>query len=102
MYLQWMLTDMRARFRGLARRLLGTRSVDYGCEYCADDANRSYGHVPQVATDCDRGFILLRCPRCGALYENTAGGFDETRRLTESEARRSFPTWSPSDDIPAR
>jgi hypothetical protein len=101
MYLPRMLTDLRARFGDLARRLLGTRSVDYGCEYCADAGNRFYGHVTQVATDDERGFILLRCPRCGALYENTAGGFDETRRLTESDARRAFPTWSPSDDIPA-
>jgi hypothetical protein len=101
MYLQQMLTALRAGFGGLARRLLGTRSINYGCEYCADDGNRLYGHVTQVATDDDRGFILLRCPRCGALYQNTAGGFDETRRLTESEARRGFPTWSSSDDIPA-
>jgi len=97
-----MLTDLRVRLGGLARRLLGTRSVDYGCEYCADDANRLFGHVMQVATDHDRGLILLRCPRCGALYENTAGGFDETRRLTESEARRGFPSWSPSGDINER
>ena len=97
-----MLTDLRVRFGLVARRLLGTWAVDYGCEYCADDGNRSHGHVTQVATDDDRGFILLRCPRCGALYENTAGGFDETRRLTESEARRAFPAWTPSDESPGR
>jgi len=102
MYLQRTMTEWRARLRGFARRILGTRSVDYGCEYCADDDNRFFGHVTQVATDEERGFILLRCPRCGALYENTAGGFDETRRLTESEARRVFPTWSRSGDIRGR
>ncbi len=81
--------------RGLVGRLLGSRSVDYGCGFCADDGNRLFGHVTQIASDWDRGCILLRCPRCGALYENTAGGFDETRRLTVAEARRAFPTWSP-------
>lgn len=71
--------------------------MEYGCDYCADDANRFYGHVTQVATDEDRGLILLRCPRCGALYENTAGGFDETRRLTVLEAQQAFPTWDDAE-----
>jgi hypothetical protein len=75
---------------------LPCNSIEYGCDYCADDDNRSFGHVQQVASDEDRGFILLQCPRCDALYENTPGGFDETRRLTMLEARRAFPTWSPT------
>jgi hypothetical protein len=35
--------------------------------------------------------ILVRCPRCAALYENTPRGEDRTRRLTESEAMELFP-----------
>jgi hypothetical protein len=34
--------------------------------------------------------VLLRCPRCGALYENNAEGDDATRRLTESEAKELY------------
>src|SRR6266496_1329749 len=30
--------------------------------------------------------ILIRCPRCGTLYENTPAGDDRSRRLTEDEA----------------
>jgi hypothetical protein len=37
--------------------------------------------------------VLLRCPRCGALYENSPGGADVTRRLTESDAERLFPAF---------
>ena len=65
--------------------------VDYGCGYCADDQNRSYGHVEQIASDAERGMILIRCPRCGTLYENTPRGDDQTRRLTEDEAEALFP-----------
>jgi len=35
--------------------------------------------------------LLLRCPRCGALYENAPKGADATRRLTEAEANQLFP-----------
>jgi hypothetical protein len=65
--------------------------VDFGCDFCRDDQNRFYGHVPQIASSEDRQTILLRCPRCGALYENTPRGPDETRRLTPDEARHLFP-----------
>jgi hypothetical protein len=65
--------------------------VDFGCEYCADDGNRLYGHVMQIASSWERGMILIRCPRCGALYENTAGGFDRMRRLTPDEAAGLYP-----------
>jgi hypothetical protein len=67
-------------------------SVEFGCDYCADDINRFYGHVTQIGTDEERGLILLRCPRCGAMYENTAGGYDETRRLTVEEATGLYGT----------
>lgn len=66
-------------------------NVDFGCEYCADDQNRFYGHVTQVGSDESRRMILLLCPRCGALYENSPQGEDQTRRLTEEEARTLFP-----------
>jgi hypothetical protein len=64
---------------------------DFGCEYCADDQNRLFGHLTQVGSSEDRGMILLRCPRCGAYYENTAGGYDQTRRLTPTEAQLLYP-----------
>jgi len=65
--------------------------VDFGCDYCEDDQNRFYGHVKQLAADDERGMILLRCPRCGTLYENAPVGEDQTRRLSEAEARQLFP-----------
>ena len=34
----------------------------------ADDQNRLYGHVVQIGSDESRQMVLLRCPRCGALY----------------------------------
>jgi hypothetical protein len=66
--------------------------TDFGCEFCADDQNRLYGHVTQIGSDETRQMILLRCPRCGALYENTACGDDNTRRLSPAEANRLYPT----------
>jgi hypothetical protein len=68
--------------------------VDFGCEYCADDQNRWFGHVEQIASSEERRMILIRCPRCGTLYENTAAGEDQTRRLTEDEAEVLFPDFS--------
>lgn len=44
----------------------------------------------QIGSDEGRRMILLRCPRCGALYENTARGADRTHRLREDEAHRLF------------
>jgi hypothetical protein len=75
------------------RRAIGhsVRVVEFGYPYCADDQNRLYGHVTQIGSSEERGTILLCCPRCGAFYENTAGGFDETRRLTAEQARGFFP-----------
>jgi hypothetical protein len=67
------------------------RDVEFGCEYCADDQNRWFGHVTQIGSNEARMMILLRCPRCDALYENAAEGEDRTRRLTENEARQQFP-----------
>jgi hypothetical protein len=65
--------------------------VEFGCDYCEDDQNRWYGHVTQIASDEQRKMLLLRCPRCGTLYENTPAGDDQTGRLTEDEAEALFP-----------
>jgi hypothetical protein len=64
--------------------------VDFGCDYCADYQNRNYGHVTQIASDEQRKMLLLRCPRCGVLYE-TPSDEDLPRRLTEDEAEELFP-----------
>jgi hypothetical protein len=65
--------------------------VEFGCDYCADDQSRFYGHITQISSNEERRTILLRCPRCGALYENTPAGTDRMRRLTPEEARELFP-----------
>jgi len=65
--------------------------VDFGCDFCRDDSNRLFGHVTQVGSNDSRRMILIRCPRCGTLYENTPQGPDMTRRLTEDEAKRLYP-----------
>lgn len=92
------MDSLRSRWRRFVDRVLGSEAVpvDYGCDYCADDGNRLYGHVTQVADD-ERGFLLLNCPNCGALYEFNPGAYDGTRRVTETEARRLFPRWSARD-----
>lgn len=65
----------------------------FGCDHCADDQNRQYGHVEQVATHPTESAVLLRCPRCGALYSDS---WRETVRLTVEQARREFG-WNPSN-----
>jgi hypothetical protein len=65
--------------------------VEFGCDYCADDQNRWYGHVKQLAASPDREMILSRCPRAETLYENTPDGEDMTRRLTEADAASLYP-----------
>jgi hypothetical protein len=70
---------------------LNPPGVVFGCDYCADYQNRNYGHVTQIGSDPRRGMILIRCPMCGVLYENSGKGEDETRRLDEVEARFIYP-----------
>jgi hypothetical protein len=80
------------RVSGTKARATVTRMTapdQFGCDFCRDDQNRWFGHLAQLGSD-ERGMLLLRCPRCHALYENTAGGLDETRRLTPDEASRLF------------
>jgi hypothetical protein len=70
---------------------MSTGGVEFGCDYCADDQNRWFGHLAQLGSDEDRQVILLRCPRCGSLYENAPKGDDRTRRLLPEEAARLYP-----------
>lgn len=69
----------------------GKPGVDFGCDYCADDQNRWYGHLEQIGSSEERRMILLRCPKCETLYENTPKGDDTTRRLSETEAAELYP-----------
>jgi phage FluMu protein Com len=67
--------------------------VDFGCAYCKDDQCRWYD-MDQLASQEDPSLmILIKCPRCGTLYENTSKGEDRTRRLTEDEAEALFPNF---------
>lgn len=68
-----------------------TESEVFGCDYCRDDQNRFYGHVTQVGSNDERKTLLLCCPRCGSLYENSARGPDQSRPLAAAEAERLFP-----------
>jgi hypothetical protein len=61
----------------------------FGCGYCRDARNRRNGNITQVARDGISRVILLRCPRCQALYEVDTVE-DTTRRLSESEAGNLF------------
>jgi hypothetical protein len=66
--------------------------VDFGCDYCAVGDHRWYHQVSPVTYSEQRETFLLRCPRCGVLYEHTQPrGTEETRRLTENEAEELFP-----------
>jgi hypothetical protein len=64
--------------------------VEFGCDYCADEHNFHYGHVTQIGSSGARRRILIQCPRCGTLYENTANGPDDIQRLTPQQARQRF------------
>lgn len=80
-----------ARLRDWLRDDAAPDPVIYGCAYCADDQNRWYGHVTQIASSEERGTILIRCPRCETLYESTPAGTAPERWLTVEEADRLFP-----------
>jgi uncharacterized C2H2 Zn-finger protein len=49
-----------------------------------------YGHVEQVASNESTRTLLLRCPRCGWLYEASAVGKKDARRITEDAASLRF------------
>jgi hypothetical protein len=63
---------------------------DRGCEFCADETNLLYGHVPQVGSSEGRRTVLLRCPRCGSWYEQDPDSGSTIRR-DEQHARAYFP-----------
>ena len=73
--------------------------VEFGCDFCREAQNRFYGHVTQIGSSEALRRILLRCPRCGALYDNTPRGADVTRRLTAEQARELYPD-APVSDTP--
>lgn len=87
------------RFGQRVRHWLRGNDVQYGCAYCADDANRAFGHLLRVATTDDGS--LAECPRCHALYVDDGTGRDESR-VNVADARAMFPDWVPSRDIPPR
>ena len=61
-----------------------------GCDYCAVEEYRQYGHAEQIATHPTESTLLLRCPKCGSLYEMHSWR-GSTRRLTPAEAAERFP-----------
>jgi hypothetical protein len=77
-------------------------SQSFGCDYCRDDDNRWYGHVTQVASDETTRLILLRCPICHSLYEDSRYQ-DSTneegtiRRLTNEEATSVYGALPPEE-----
>ena len=71
---------------------LNPRDVVFACDYCANYQNRNFGHVTQIGADQSRRMILIKCPMCGTLYENSVEGDDVTRRLDEAEARIIYPS----------
>jgi hypothetical protein len=81
---------------------MSTTRVLFGCDYCADAQNRLFGHVTQVASNPDTGLVLIECPRCQSLYQNTPHGPDRTRKLSVAEAAEAFPEWGRSRDIQRR
>lgn len=65
--------------------------ITSGCDFCRDRQNLLYGHVDQIATSPDEAHgLLLRCPRCGALYEDPANG-EDPYVISAEDARRWFP-----------
>ena len=86
-----------ARLREWLRDDAAPVPVIYGCAYCADNQNRWFGHVKQIASSWERGTILIRCPQCEALYEITPAGTGPERRLTVEEAETLFPGEQPGE-----
>jgi hypothetical protein len=69
-----------------------TRAVpeSFGCDSCAWDDNRLYGHVPEVTSREGRRLSLVQCHLRGATYEQNEDGSVD-RRLTQEEADLLFP-----------
>jgi hypothetical protein len=62
-----------------------------GCNYCADDDNMYFGHVEQIGSSEALQMILLRCPRCGWLYQASASGPNDATRISSADAAECFP-----------
>jgi hypothetical protein len=95
---EWLRTRLRRRRdeRGLPPlpdidRIRRRGQPEFGCDYCADEQNRTYGHVTQIGHSDETGSLLLRCPRCSTLYEVTEGVGSRTTRLSVEDAKRRFP-----------
>jgi len=65
----------------------------FGCDYCASDGNRLHGHIPEVASRNGRERVLIQCPKCESLYEQTESRSID-RRVTAAEARMLY-LWDP-------
>ena len=74
----------------MAVRRRESQQAEFGCDFCADEQNRFFGHVTQIASDDATGLVLLRCPRCEAYYENTPAGADNTTRLSPDQAHQRY------------
>jgi hypothetical protein len=64
--------------------------AERGCEYCADDQNMYFGHVVQIGSSEASGRLLLKCPRCGWLYERSPRGRNDATRISAAEAATRF------------
>jgi hypothetical protein len=65
------------------------RGFRRGCPYCAEDSNMYFGHLEQFAGNEARREIL-RCPKCGWLYEMSPLAPREAVHITDREAATRF------------
>jgi hypothetical protein len=61
-----------------------------GCGFCQDFQTRNFGHLDYVAIEEEAGVHLLRCPRCGALYEDDSHHDPSIVSTDEAEGRWSY------------
>ena len=69
---------------------VAARTHERGCDYCSNDDNMYYGHVEQIASSEVTRTLLLRCPRCGWLYEASPRGAADARRIADDAAHERF------------
>jgi hypothetical protein len=77
---------------------VGDSQPERGCDYCADAQNMHYGHVEQIASSELRRTVLIRCPRCGWLYEDEQVG--EPDHVTDDDAAKQCRGLSPLSTAP--
>lgn len=56
------------------------------CDYCTDPQTRAH-HLEQVSTHPTESEVLLRCPRCAALYGDS---WRRVRHVTAVDAAAEF------------